>query len=154
MLLSSQVLGVSRERHPNIPGCADGTLGALRPRSIQSRSSTMLGMVAKSYELLLRIIPTQHGRHKVTTMQDSLNPILFSQGAPPCSKACRISMPGNGMLAYTTTFHSWREAVVDLAPRLDGTSRHDAFAQRDVRQYLADLSGGEGRGRMLRQENT
>ena len=38
------------------------------------------------------------------------------------------------------------DAMIDLAPRLDGASRHDAFAERDVPQYLADLSGGEGRG--------
>jgi len=36
--------------------------------------------------------------------------------------------------------------MIDLAPGLDGTSHHYAFAGSDVRQYLADLSGGEGRG--------
>ena len=36
--------------------------------------------------------------------------------------------------------------MIDLAPRLDGASRHDAYAERDFRQHLADLAGGERRG--------
>jgi len=38
------------------------------------------------------------------------------------------------------------EAAINLAPGLRGASRHDAFAERDIRQYLADLEGGERRG--------
>lgn len=34
-------------------------------------------------------------------------------------------------------------SVIDFVPGLDGTSHHDAFAERDVPQYLADLTSGE-----------
>jgi hypothetical protein len=32
-------------------------------------------------------------------------------------------------------------AVIDLAPRLSRASHHDTFAERNVRQHLADLAG-------------